>query len=505
MGIKGRFLNALPILPARHCFHRRVRGCTGPTRALALGDRLAPALALGRWSFAASLALGALMVSTAFGAEVTYEATVRALLVDRCGQCHGEDKQRGGLGLHTPASITEGGFSGPVFVAGKPAESLLIQRLKLPLDDDDHMPPKDQPQLTADQIAAVEAWILAGGKFEAARAESRDASTPPASAQPPATKPAASIVIATPEVAASEKIVPSGGATPEQAPAATAPAAPSALPDVRVAAADSSALAALQAHFVHIEPVVQGSNLLRLNFAAAAARTTDAEAVRLLEPVLEQIESLSLSRCRVGDETMALLAGAPHLRRLDLRASQVTDAGVAALARAVSLRELVLTGTRLSDEAVKHLLSTPNLRRVYLWKSGLGPDAVSRLRRQRPDLHVDAGDTPLATSIEVEPEIKFTSEAPLPQSQPAGSVAANIPSKPKPAGASKPDSASSSAAAKLAVVNTTCPISGKPVDARYSIVHNGRVIGFCCPNCPGQFWADPAKYEAKLPQTGKAD
>jgi mono/diheme cytochrome c family protein/YHS domain-containing protein len=449
------------------------------------------------------------MASTAFGAEVTYEATVRALLVERCGQCHGEDKQRGGLGLHTPASITEGGFSGPVLVAGKPAESLIIQRLKLPLDDDDHMPPKDQPQLTADQIAAVEAWILAGGKFDSARAEPSDAfapgpSAPEASAPSTTTKPTA-ITGAAAEVAASRTGGSSAAARPARAPATTAPAAPSASPIVNVAAADSAALAALQAHFVHVEPVVQGTNLLRLNFAAAAARTTDAEAVRLLEPVLEQIESLSLSRCRVGDETMALLAGAPHLRRLDLRASQVTDAGVAALARVSSLRELVLTGTRLSDEAVEHLLSMPSLRRVYLWKSGLGKDVVSRLRRQRPDLHVDAGDTPLATSIEVEPEIKFTSEAPLPQSQPAGSVAANTPSTLTPAGASNSDSAPSSSAAKLVVVNTTCPISGKPVDARYSIVHNGRVIGFCCPNCPGQFWADPAKYEAKLPQTGKAD
>jgi len=52
-------------------------------------------------------------------------------------------------------------------------------------------------------------------------------------------------------------------------------------------------------------------------------------------------------------------------------------------------------------------------------------------------------------------------------------------------------------------VNATCPVSGSPVNPKYALVHTSaagpRVIGFCCPNCPKEFWADPAKFEAKLP------
>lgn len=44
-------------------------------------------------------------------------------------------------------------------------------------------------------------------------------------------------------------------------------------------------------------------------------------------------------------------------------------------------------------------------------------------------------------------------------------------------------------------VNTTCPISGAPIDGRTTVTHDGNVVGFCCPGCPGQFkrWDDARK------------
>ncbi|MCA8966973.1 MAG: hypothetical protein H6838_06665 [Planctomycetes bacterium] len=96
----------------------------------------------------------------------TYAAQIVPILERTCTKCHNEDKQKGELLLTTVDGIRAGGDNGPVFVAGKPDESPLVQRCELPLDDDDHMPPEGKPQPTAEELATLRAWIAAGAKFE---------------------------------------------------------------------------------------------------------------------------------------------------------------------------------------------------------------------------------------------------------------------------------------------------------------------------------------------------
>jgi len=159
-----------------------------------------------------------------------------------------------------------------------------------------------------------------------------------------------------------------------------------------------------------------------------------------------------------------------RLRRLDLRGTKVSGAGLEALREHPALEELVLAQTTVGDDAVDRLLAVPHLKRLYVWHTALTPDAVARLR-SRADLQVDAGDKGQTPVAQAETEIKLTSDAPPPGAP---------------------------AAPALAPVNTTCPVTGNPVNPKYAIVHEGKVIGFCCPNCPKEFWADPAKYADKL-------
>jgi YHS domain-containing protein len=52
---------------------------------------------------------------------------------------------------------------------------------------------------------------------------------------------------------------------------------------------------------------------------------------------------------------------------------------------------------------------------------------------------------------------------------------------------------------------TMCPVSGKPINPKASVEHQGKKVYFCCENCPKAFAADPAKYESKLPQLSDDD
>ena len=72
-----------------------------------------------------------------------YDKVIKPLFEARCVECHGPDKQKGKLRLDTPEHIS-GGSDGEAIVAGNAAESLVLERVLLPEDDDEAMPPKGE-------------------------------------------------------------------------------------------------------------------------------------------------------------------------------------------------------------------------------------------------------------------------------------------------------------------------------------------------------------------------
>ena len=86
-----------------------------------------------------------------------FETSIRPLLVDKCGKCHGAEKQWGSLRLDSREALLRGGDSGPAVVSGKPKDSLLIRAVRHE-DEDLKMPPKEE-KLTERQIADLVRWI----------------------------------------------------------------------------------------------------------------------------------------------------------------------------------------------------------------------------------------------------------------------------------------------------------------------------------------------------------
>jgi YHS domain-containing protein len=54
------------------------------------------------------------------------------------------------------------------------------------------------------------------------------------------------------------------------------------------------------------------------------------------------------------------------------------------------------------------------------------------------------------------------------------------------------------AAAAATPVNTKCPLSGEDVDKAFTVVFEGKTVGFCCDECQGKFKKDPKKYADKI-------
>jgi len=105
------------------------------------------------------------VATTAFGEPLTadaatyFESKVRPLLIERCLDCHGEKKQKGGLRLDSKTGWQKGGEHGPAVVPGQPEASLLIQAIAR-RDPDLQMPP-DEPLSEREREVLVE-WVRRG-------------------------------------------------------------------------------------------------------------------------------------------------------------------------------------------------------------------------------------------------------------------------------------------------------------------------------------------------------
>ena len=91
--------------------------------------------------------------------KTTYEEHVLPVLRDSCVGCHGPDKKRGGLAVHTFTELMQGGSSGAVVKPGDPDGSRLL--LLMAHKAEPAMPPK-APKLEQAKLDVVQRWIAEG-------------------------------------------------------------------------------------------------------------------------------------------------------------------------------------------------------------------------------------------------------------------------------------------------------------------------------------------------------
>ncbi len=103
-----------------------------------------------------------------------FETRIRPLLAKHCYECHGSEKQRGGLRLDSRAAMLAGGESGAAIEPGDPTQSLLMAAVNYEALE---MPPSGQ--ISAGEIELLARWIELGapwpGEDSAAPADVRPA------------------------------------------------------------------------------------------------------------------------------------------------------------------------------------------------------------------------------------------------------------------------------------------------------------------------------------------
>lgn len=125
---------------------------------------------------AATAAAVALLLSaapaTADEKPVSFIGDVAPILKEHCYACHDAKKRNGKFEVTTFAKFLKGGAGDEAIVAGKPAESHLMELLRADAPRRMPPPPKDRVgdadgALPAAKIATIEKWIAQGAKLDA--------------------------------------------------------------------------------------------------------------------------------------------------------------------------------------------------------------------------------------------------------------------------------------------------------------------------------------------------
>ncbi len=94
-----------------------------------------------------------------------FEAEVRPVLAEHCVSCHSGDDPKAGLRLDSVEALSAGVDGEPLFEAGDPDASLLIEAVRY---DDPFLAMPPSGKIPDDDIAALERWIAAGAHLPAA-------------------------------------------------------------------------------------------------------------------------------------------------------------------------------------------------------------------------------------------------------------------------------------------------------------------------------------------------
>lgn len=293
-----------------------------------------------------------------------YDQVVQPILERRCVQCHKEGKAKGQLRMDTYEWLAKGGKGGAAFVAGEPHSSAILERVHLPLDDEEHMPPKGKPQLEEGEIKVIEWWIAQGAKNDVKLAETK---------MPADIESIVAALVKLPRETA-------GGATAGH----KAPAGPDAQLKQLVSSLSTKFPGTLAFESQQSPAVV---------FSAVSLRSKlDHEQWSQFAPVLPHLVSADLTATGISNESVVLLEKAPQLRSLRLAQTGITDAALDSVLKLGQLESLNLYGTAITDAGLMKLAAMPNLKRLYLWQTKVTKEGVDGFRTKLPTCEIVAGE-----------------------------------------------------------------------------------------------------------------
>ena len=221
----------------------------------------------------------------------------------------------------------------------------------------------------------------------------------------------------------------------------------------------AAALAELRGLGALAQPVAVDGDAVEVDLSRLGSKVGDAQ-LQLLRDLAPVLVWLDLDRTAVGDAGMAVVGQLRQLRRLRLSGTAVGDSGLSALGGLGQLEQLTLVGSQVTDQGLPALAGLGALRRLYVWNTAVTAVGAAALQQRLAELRIDRGDYTAERLAAAQRQLAEAAQRPL--------------------------------------VNTTCPVTDKPVDPAQTIEFAGLRIGFCCQKCRAQFASDPKRFQTRI-------
>lgn len=274
---------------------------------------------------------------------------VQPILESKCISCHKEGKIKGELRLDSQEAIQKGGKTGPLFLAGNPEKSILIERLHLPEDDKKHMPPKNKSQLTDDELMIIQAWVAQGGHFD-------------------------------------QKVEDSA---PESELFQFASLRFDKNKSYDFEPADPETIKELNNFYRTVHPLYPGSPALLVSYFGIAA--FDPESLLDLKEVKEQVVEINMNKMPLQDVDLRFLKDFPHLEKLSLNFTDLGKDQIQSISEIPNLLDLALSGNELEQEELQLVAGMKGLRNLYLWQKNLDQTQKNDLTQALSGTSIDFG------------------------------------------------------------------------------------------------------------------
>ncbi len=295
---------------------------------------------------------------------VVFNNIVQPILKAKCESCHNDQKTKGALKMNSIANLMKGGKHGAIWKAGDALNSHLIQRIKLPMNAKEHMPPLGKAQLTSDEITLLTLWVKEGASFEQKLGQySLDF----------------------------QKLVQPAALTTSSK-------------EYDFSAASESEIASVNTPYCTVYPIAYESPALQADFYVAAK--FDPKTLSDLTQVSEQLVGLQLSKMPISNESLGLLSKFANLEKLNLNFTSIDDTGLPQLAGLNHLEQLSISGTKIGLSGISKLLpKLPALKEIHVWNTSLSAADLAGLQTQFPKIKFDAGYIPKEETLQINPPI----------------------------------------------------------------------------------------------------
>jgi hypothetical protein len=298
-------------------------------------------------------------------AEV-YLHLIQPILQTKCISCHQESKQKGELRLDKISYILKGGKNGHLFDQENPENSLLLQRIHLPLEDENHMPPKGKVQLTEEEIELLHHWISDSVNF-------------------------------------SKKIM----EYPENSQLLTLAKKSFANHSKKAHPFKEASLKTIQSlnnFYRKVTPIEPNSPALEVKFYGQGQ--FDVQQLKELKSIQEQVVSIQLNQMPLSSDELNELKGFIHLERLYLNFTGIQE--IKPLMSLKNLKILSLSGNPLAKTEWKNLKSLKELELLFAWNCGLTKKDLEEIQKDLPKLKIETGFDDSAVTLPLNPpKIEF--------------------------------------------------------------------------------------------------